>query len=602
MTINAPPRFFGPVAIILALALPAGLMSALSPTTTGEIVDAADDIIVARIESKLQLEDPERTVLMLEVKRTVMGDVPTGDLIRTLEGRTRLRAGDTAVFMFAEGTEGILGHLHLVKSEWESGYEVATPVTGMAAQGLPHHGPAMHVADFVSAVMLRRGLTGSTGEGGSKNFAIAPPSGITTISPDAFEDNNTQLDAAAITLGALGDTTSITGLTLTRDDVDFFSFTEGQGLVKLVAETLAPPPSMATTDTVLGLFDGAGNLVAFDEDGGDEFFSRLEVSLGGGGDFALAVAPFGDEDFDGSGASIPALGPYDLSVRRMIGNYLWNVQDLHLGISPDGSFGEDSVGFKPFTGHESIASARVDGWGVEYFIDRMPSGVTAIAFGGGGEFWTAPGFTNTLLNKEFELGGFTDAFGQNRRGFGRSATVVAHEVLPTKGVGIDHEYRWSNGQRIVKGEITVRVPRQQNIDDVVYERLIDINLFGSTDNQFYWSFDPSSNIQAFAVDAGTTVGGIPQPIDSEAGPVTDDLQMALVIDHGTGGLEVDGRFDLTRYPAAFAMVQGHASASDAKDAVEQLLERCGMETWVIAVDQDRDTGDWGAFGAGLGEP
>lgn len=600
MTTNATPRFFGPLAVILALALPAGLMSALSPTSTGELVDAADDIIIARVESLLQLEEPDRTVLKLEVERNVLGAIAPGDLVRTLEGRTRLRAGDTAVFLFSEDSDGILGHLHLVKSGLGRGYEIVTPVTGMASQGLPHHGPALPVADFVSAVLLRRGLAGASG--GAPQYAIGPPS-VTGIPADAFEPNDTQGTASPLSLGALGDTTSVTGLTLTRDDVDFFAFTEPLPLIKVVAETMAPPPGTATTDTYLGLFDGGGNLIGADDDGANSGrFSKLEVPVIGGGDFAVAVAPFADTDFDGSGGNVDAPGPYDLAVQRLLGNYIWNGVDFVAGFSADGSLGDDGVGYRPVGGADTIAFESFDGWGLEYFVDRMPSGVTAIAFGGGGEFWIDPGFTNTLVNQDFEFAGVVDSNGNNRRGFGRSATVVAHEISPIKGVGVDHEYTWSLGSDTLKGEITIRVPLLQNIDDVVYERVIDVNLFGETDNEFHWSFDDDADVQCFAVDTATTVGGIPLPVDEVAGPVAGNQQFALRIDHGTGGLEVDGRFGFTRYPAAFTMVLGFGSAADAKAAAQKTLERCGMSTWVIAVEQDPDTGDFGAFGVGLGEP
>ena len=56
-------------------------------------------------------------------------------------------------------------------------------------------------------------------------------------------------------------------------------------------------------DTVIGLFDAAGNLLALDDDGGTGLLSRLAFPVTTGGEYVLAVTTFPDGDFSGDGGS-----------------------------------------------------------------------------------------------------------------------------------------------------------------------------------------------------------------------------------------------------------------------------------------------------------
>ena len=80
-------------------------------------------------------------------------------------------------------------------------------------------------------------------------------------------------------------------------DVDFYAFNAPGGNT-LVAEIVS-----GALDTVLGLFDNAGNLLAADDDGGSGVLSKIQVEIPANGTYFLAVSTFPDFGFTGAGGS-----------------------------------------------------------------------------------------------------------------------------------------------------------------------------------------------------------------------------------------------------------------------------------------------------------
>lgn len=121
------------------------------------------------------------------------------------------------------------------------------------------------------------------------------------------EPNNTLAKARAINLPFNSTPlTKFTEIEPLGNDVDFYRVRLDAGRI-LVAQT------SGILDPVMGLYDAAGNLVAFDDDGGPGLQSRVIYSVGASGIYRLAVSTFPDYDFTGDGAG-PA-GRYVLDVR-----------------------------------------------------------------------------------------------------------------------------------------------------------------------------------------------------------------------------------------------------------------------------------------------
>ena len=589
---------FGPLALILCLALPTGMLSLFSETTTGEMIDLADRILVGRVTSKQYVKKAGKSIGAFDVDHLVVGTNATGGAsIFTLEGKTSMRAGDHAIVMMEDGVpETVLGYQLIEKRKKEIEYEVITPISGMEAQGISGLDRVM-LPEFEAAIQARRGI--ATPGGGLPDDIIE---GVTGFPPDVYEPNNSIADRTPIDLDdpnlITGMPTEITGLTLTLGDVDYFSF-EAPPLTILNAETVDPDNGQPVPDTLLGLFEvlgGSGTLLASDDDGGDGMLSRLVAPLELGGNFSVAVSGQPDDDFSGGDGT--SEGYYDLMLELTLGKYLTNTTDQIAGLSVDGTFIEDFVGYKKVGGLDVLnAGVPADGWSLSYDV-TLGSGITSV-FGGSGDFLVKPGFTHPSELRDFSLGEFTDAAGTNPHGAGTSSVIVFPDIVPP-AIGVIHSYEWSVDSATLNGAVTIGLADYLDFTEVVFDRLLDIDLFGEGDDSFSWSFDPAARAKAYAVGTDAEIGSLPQPARM-GGPVTDDLQAALVIDHGQGGDVQDGRFLFTSYPLAFTLVCDYATEAEARQAAIDNLTARGMDTWVVAVDADPETGLYAAFGAGLGQ-
>ena len=579
----------GALALIVSLALPAGLLSLFSSVTTGEEIDAADTIVVARVASLQAVDHPQSTILTLDVEQKVLGAGSDHVMHLTVAGHPPLAVGDHVLALFDGGS--LLGTYQMHKDPATLDYAVTSPVTGLGAQGIDHEAQNVPMPVLAAAIQARRGVSVDNGmiddQGGDDTYAI--------VGPDAFEPNDDLASATPVVLDlpkpVTGMPTIITGLTIAPEtDVDYFSF-EGSGLALLHAETL-DAGTADTPDTFMGVFDAnSGSLLAFDDDSGDGSFSKIVVPLEMPGDFAVAVesAPDSLLDFDGDEGT--TTGDYELSLELELGSYLWNSDDLIMGVSADGTFIEDLIGFKEVEGDDTLlVGVPADGWGVEYDA-TSPAGATHV-FGGSGDQLTDPGFTSPLFPISFALGPFIDSNGFNRRGTGEAASVVSFSSSPAEGVGVTLTYEVPRSSPTASGTITLQKTGSSDITNLTFTRVLDVDLFGTGADTFHWTFDPASPIKAFPVDVASNVSNAIRP-GASSGSQTDDLQSALSIDHGDG--------PQATYLTGFTYVRGHATEMDALMDAQRRLREIGLTTMVVAVDVDPDTGLYAAFGTGLGQ-
>lgn len=590
----------GALALLLCLALPAGLLSIFSETTTGEQVDRADLVVAARVASLQEIAEPESTVIGLEVKDVIWGGSPVPEVQVTVPGRASFDVGDTVVAYLTRRPAGLLGANVLHKNPRTLGWEIISPVTGMEMQGLSGGGPfdPIQLPAFEAAVAARKGQAPPAGEGaGGGQHAVEPEGAPGT---DAYEPNDTLATATNLTglyppSLLTGNPLLVTGLTIDpATDVDFFTF-DAAPLTILYAETLAVT-GLTPPDTLMGLFDvPAGNLLAWDDDGGDGSLSRLVVPLENGAKYAVAIESAPDSNLDFAGDEGTTLGAYALSLELELGSYLWNQLDLILGVSPDGTFIEDFVGFKEIGGQDLLlAGVPADGWALDFEVNGLPVGTTHV-FGGAGDQLTLPAFTNRRLPLSFELGSWEDAAGLNRRGFAEASSLVYYQ-LPggqPEGVEATFEYTVSVGANTVAGLIELEPATAGSVRDLLFTRVTDVDLFGAGSDQFYWSFDGNSPLKAFAVGPGTNVGNVTVP-GQPFGSATGDLQTAVVVEASglTGPLAVR---------TAFTWTTGFSSGTLALNDAVRRLRQAGVDTWVVAVDQDPVSGLWAAWGTGLGD-
>jgi hypothetical protein len=247
-----------------------------------------------------------------------------------------------------------------------------------------------------SAIRVRKGADPRAGQGtGVANSTTDAPLG-----PDAYEPNNTL--ATATNLSGLyppslltGNPLVLTGLTLTANDVDFFAF-DTAALTIVHAET-SGVTGLPAPDTLMGLFDTpAGHLLAHDDDGAGNGFSKLAVPIEATGKYAVAVESAPDSNLDFTGSQGTTTGTYNLSLEIELGSYLWNQFDLIIGVSPDGTFIEDFVGFKeigPGGQDTLLVGVPADGWA---WTSTCATPDRRHARLGGGDQLTDPGFPTAV--------------------------------------------------------------------------------------------------------------------------------------------------------------------------------------------------------------
>ncbi len=125
-------------------------------------------------------------------------------------------------------------------------------------------------------------------------------------------------------------------------DVDFFHFRARAGDI-LAIETL---PGLTALDTVVGLFDAAGTLLAVNDDGGAGLLSRLLLQVVVDGTYSIGVSTFPDFAFTGAGEDA---GRYVLNVSSYRGAVLPFEPDTISGDAPGIEVGLSTFVF-PFQG------------------------------------------------------------------------------------------------------------------------------------------------------------------------------------------------------------------------------------------------------------
>ncbi|MGB5411778.1 MAG: pre-peptidase C-terminal domain-containing protein, partial [Woeseiaceae bacterium] len=164
---------------------------------------------------------------------------------------------------------------------------------------------------------------------------------------DVYEDNNSIGTAAAVTAPFnTAPNSMFTELSPDAADIDFFSFEASAGQYFIADVT------RGQIDSVIGLFDAGGVLIAASDDkgtGSNPLLSRIEGVIPADGTYYLAVTFCCDYDFDGvdAGQGAPLDG----------GRYVLNLRVLDAGfalpVTDDGSVRLSGFGFDvPFAGDE----------------------------------------------------------------------------------------------------------------------------------------------------------------------------------------------------------------------------------------------------------
>jgi hypothetical protein len=121
---------------------------------------------------------------------------------------------------------------------------------------------------------------------------------------DLFEKNNSISRAKQVSLPF--NTQSELKFTEVRPaggDVDYFKVKNLRAGKTLIVDLLS-----GQFDSVLGIFDSAGNQLAVDDDGGLGLLSRIEFVIPADGTYFIAVSAFDDFDFTGDGNTDPVFG------------------------------------------------------------------------------------------------------------------------------------------------------------------------------------------------------------------------------------------------------------------------------------------------------
>ena len=86
-------------------------------------------------------------------------------------------------------------------------------------------------------------------------------------------------------------------------DVDYFEVRNLRAGKTLIVDLLS-----GQFDSVLGIFDASGNLLAVDDDGGLGLLSHIELEVPANGTYFIAVSAWDDFDFTGDGNTDPIFG------------------------------------------------------------------------------------------------------------------------------------------------------------------------------------------------------------------------------------------------------------------------------------------------------
>lgn len=147
---------------------------------------------------------------------------------------------------------------------------------------------------------------------------------------DGFEPNNSIAQARRIQLPFSSESNTGTYTAMQAGgDVDYFEFSARAGQTVL-AEILS-----GDIDSLLGLFDANGNLIAADDDSGSGLLSRLVAAVPADGRYRLAVSTVPDADFSGDGNGD---GRYVLDVFTVEGTALALGDDTSVEVALDFSF------------------------------------------------------------------------------------------------------------------------------------------------------------------------------------------------------------------------------------------------------------------------
>ena len=207
----------------------------------------------------------------------------------------------------------------------------------------------------------------STGDNDLANYSVKYNTTKHKLT-DVFESNNSIATAAAITAPFNSAPNSMfTEISPSAGDVDYFSF-EGEAGQYLLAEV-----TRGQIDSILGLFDSNGVLIAFNDDT-NGLLSRIEGGLPYTGTYYIAVSYYADFGFDGTGPGQGA--PFDA------GRYVLDLQLL------------DGIPL-PLTDEASIL---LSGFGFSFPYDGASYSAVYVNDNGSISFGAAPAFPDFIVD------------------------------------------------------------------------------------------------------------------------------------------------------------------------------------------------------------
>lgn len=265
--------------------------------------------------------------------------------------------------------------------------------------------------------------------------------GTTNYNDSWAEKNDSPNKARSLNLPfSSEDVVRFTEIEPTGGDIDWYRFdVDGDGDKTLDIEITA-----GQLDSLIALFDGAGNLVGVNDDGGSGLLSKLSVA-GASGRYYLAVTTFGDDFLTGEGFSG---GRYVLEIQTVDGVILSlgddDSQEVDLGFSFPFNGGSYSSVFVNSNGSLSFGSGDSDfSESVAEFLSGPPriaplwddlspnnGGSVSVEFGAGSAtviFDSVPEFFNTGANTFMvtlrDDGSYTIEYGAVSAGDGLAGTT-----------------------------------------------------------------------------------------------------------------------------------------------------------------------------------